>query len=71
MIAHHLGMRIAQRIGTVVGRADLGCEKLYDLLAVGLIKARNLAGLAAFDPDRMHIEWDKRIRKSPVETSRP
>jgi hypothetical protein len=68
MIAHQLGMRIAQRIGNVVGRANLSYEKLYDLLAVRLIKARDLADLATFDPDRRHIERDKRIRKSPVES---
>jgi len=68
MIAHQLGMRIAQRIGNVVGRANLSYEKLYDLLAVRLIKARNLGELAAFDPDRRHIERDKRIRKSPVKS---
>ena len=68
MIAHQLGMRIAQRIGNAVGRARLSYEKLYDLLAVQLIKARNLDELDAFDPDRRHIERDKRIRKSPVES---
>ena len=61
-------MRIAQRIGKVMGRANLSYEKLYDLLAVRLIKARNLDELAAFDPDRRHVERDKRIRKSPVES---
>lgn len=47
---------------------DEHLKKLYDLLAVRPIKARNLDELAAFDPDRRHIERDKRIRKSPVES---
>jgi hypothetical protein len=68
MIAHQLGMRIAQKIGNLVGRARLSYEKLYDLLAVRLIKARNLAELAAFDPDPRHVERDKRTRQSPVES---
>lgn len=68
MIAHQLGMWIAQRIGKAIGRARLSYEKLYDLLAVRLIKARDLAELATFDPDPRHVERDKRIRKSPVES---
>lgn len=36
MIAHQLGMRIAQRIRKMVGRGRLSYEKLYDLLAVQL-----------------------------------
>ena len=68
MIAHQLGMKIAQRIGTIVGRARLSYEKRYDLLAVRLIKASTLAEVVAFDPDPRHVERDKRIRKSPVES---
>ncbi|MEX1116535.1 MAG: IS4 family transposase [Akkermansiaceae bacterium] len=68
MIAHQLGMRIAQKIGSRVGRARLSYEKLYDLLAVRLIKASTLAEVAAFDPDPRHVERDKRTRKSPVES---
>jgi hypothetical protein len=68
MIAHQLGMKIAQRIGSMVGRSNLSYEKLYDLLAVRLVKARDLAELTAFSPDRRHIERDKRTRKSPVES---
>ena len=71
MIAHQLGMRIAQRIGNTVGPARLSYEKLYDLndlLAVRLIKARDLAELDTFDPDPRHVERDKRTRKSPVES---
>ena len=68
MIAHQLGMRIAQRIGNMVGRARLSYEKLYDLLAVRLVRARALAEIAAFDPDPRHVARDKRTRKSPVES---
>lgn len=68
MIAHQLGMKIAQRIGSVVGRARLSYEKLYDLLSVRLIHAGNLAEVAAFDPDPRHVTRDKRTRKSPVES---
>ena len=68
MIAHQLGMRIAQRSGNVIGRARLSYEKLYDLLAVRMIKAGCLAELAAFDPDPRHVVRDKRTRKSPVES---
>ena len=68
MIAHQLGMRIAQKIGTTVGRARLSYEKFYDLLAVRLIKAHDLTDVAAFDPDPRQVERDKRTRKSPVES---
>lgn len=68
MIAHQLGMRIAQRIGNLIGRAKLSYEKLYDLLAVRLIIARDLEDLTAFDPDPRHVKRDKRTRKSPVES---
>lgn len=68
MIAHQLGMKIAQRIGSIVGRARLSYEKLYDLLATHLIKAHNLEDSAAFNPDSRHIQRDKRTRKSPVES---
>lgn len=68
MIAHQLGMRMAQAIGNAVGLARLSYEKLYDLLAVRLIKARDVAEVAAFYPDPRHVERDKRTRKSPVES---
>lgn len=68
MIAHQLGTKIAQRVGNVVGRANLVYGKLYDLLAVRLVKGRNSVELDAFDPDRRHIERSKRIRKAPVES---
>ena len=68
MIAHQLGMRIAQRIVSTISRERLSYEKLYDLLAVRLIKARDLAELITFDPDPRHIVRDKRTRNSPVES---
>jgi hypothetical protein len=68
MIAHQLGMRIARRIGAVVGRANLSYEKLYDILAVYLVKVPNFAGLADFSPDSRHVTRDKGTRKSPVES---
>lgn len=68
MIAHQLGMRIAQRIGEMIGRAKLSYEKLYDMLAVNLVKARTPAEAIAFDPDPRHVQRDKRTRKSPVES---
>ena len=67
MIAHQLGMRIAQRIGNMVARARLGYEKLHDLLAKRLVKARDLAEIVAFDPDPRHVARDNRTRKSPEE----
>lgn len=68
MIAHQLGMRIAQRIGEMIGRAKLSYERLYDMLAVNLVKARTPAKALAFDPDPRHVQRDKRTRKSPVES---
>ena len=68
MIAHQLGMRIGQRIGSIVGRARLSYKKLYDLLAVRLIKSRDLADFATFDPNLRYITRDKRTRKSPIES---
>lgn len=68
MIAHQLGTRAAVRLGEVVGRAMVSYEKLYDLLALHLIKAKDLAELCAFAPEPRYIKRDKRIRKSPVES---
>ena len=68
MIAHQLGMNIARSIGAMIGRARLSDEKLYDTLAVWLVKARNPAEAIAFDPDPRHVQRDKRNRKSPVES---
>lgn len=55
----------------MVGRARLIYEKLCDLPAARLIKSRDLAELAAFDPDLRHIGRDKRTRKSCVEEGIP
>ena len=68
MIAHQLGMKIAQRIGGVVGRARLSYEKLYDLLAAHLVKSADLTAVATFNPDPRHVTRDKRARQSPVES---
>ena len=68
MIAHQPGMRIAPRIVSTISRERLSDEKLYDLLAVRLIKARDLTELITFDPDPRHVVRDKRTRKSPVES---
>jgi hypothetical protein len=43
-------MRIACRIGAVVGRARLSHEKLYNLLAGQFIKAADIVSLFDFDP---------------------
>ena len=51
MVAYQLGMRIAQRIVSTISREKLSEEKLYNLLAVRLIKARDLTELIQFDPD--------------------
>ena len=67
VIAHQLGMRMAQRIGNTVGRARLSYEKLYDLPAVRLIKARDLEELGTFNPDPRQVEREKQTRKFPVE----
>jgi hypothetical protein len=61
-------MRMAQKIGNTVGRARLSYEKLYDLLAVRLIKARDLAELDTLDPDPRQVERDNRTQKSLVES---
>jgi hypothetical protein len=68
MIAHQLGMRIACRIGAVVGRARLSYEKLYDLLAGQFIKAPGMAAVFDFEPYPDHVTRDKRHRQSPVES---
>lgn len=68
MIAHQLGMRIARRIGALVGRARLSHEKLYDLLAGQFIKAADIAAIFGFDPYPDHVMRDKRRRQSPVES---
>lgn len=68
MIAHQLGMKMAQLVGGQVGRALLSYEKLYDILAGRLIKVRDIAELFAYDHDPRHVERDKRKRKSPIES---
>ena len=65
MIAHQLCMRIAQRI---VSRQRRSYEKLHDLLADRLIKARDITELITFDPDPRHVARDKQTCKSPVES---
>ena len=67
MIAHQLGMKIAPRIGGVVGLARLSDKKLYDLLALHLIKSADLAGVTAFNPDPRRFMRDKRARQFPME----
>ena len=71
MITHKFVMRMALWIANTVGRARLSYEKLYNLLAVQLIKAHNLAELAAFDPHPRHIKLNKRNRESSVESGIP
>jgi hypothetical protein len=61
-------MRIASRIGAVVGRARLSHEKLYDLLAGQFIKAADIAAIFDFDPYPDHVMRDKRRRRSPAES---
>lgn len=69
MIAHQLGMKISQRVGETVGWPRLSYEKLYDLLAMHLTKARSLWAVLAFDPHPRHVMRDKRRRQSPVESA--
>lgn len=68
MIAHQLSMRIATRAVALNSHARLSFEKLYDLLAVHLVKSRTLNELESFQPDPRHITRDKRRRQSPVES---
>ena len=68
MIAHQLGMRIAARLGQLVGNGRLSYERLYHDLATHFIRARSLAETDAFTPDWRHATRDKRKRESPVES---
>lgn len=68
LIAHQLGMRIAQKFVGQIGRACLSFEKLYDLLGNFFIKLIFLRGLSDFNPDLRHITRDRRRRKSPIES---
>ena len=69
MILHQLGMKMAQVIGARVGRWRLSYEKLYDLLAVYMVKAKTSQILRDFSPDPRHITRDKRTRQSPIESA--
>lgn len=66
MIAHQLAMRIARAMGQGIGRERVSREKLYDLFAVHIVKARTLGELCGFDPDLRHIVRDRRARQSPI-----
>jgi hypothetical protein len=69
MITHQLGMRIACRIGAVVGRARLSHEKRYDLLAAfHQLKFWGLAEMTAFNPHPRRFTRDKPARQSRVES---
>ena len=68
MIAHHLGMKAAVRLGAIVGRAMVSYEKLYDSLASHLVKARGLDELCGYDPELRYVKREKRRRLSPVES---
>ena len=65
---NQLGTRIAMHIASRIGRATISYEKLYDILAAHLVKARDLTELTNFDPDPRHIKRDNRNRKSPIES---
>jgi hypothetical protein len=54
---------------TQIGRWRLSFEKLYDLIAIDLLKAKSLADLRDFNPDLRHIARDKRARQSPCRIS--
>ena len=69
MIAHQLGMKVAQLLGEQVGRWQLSYEKLYDLLAVSMVKSESFIGLCNFSPAIRHIIRDKRSRVSPIESA--
>lgn len=69
MIKHQLGMKVAQLMGDQVGQWRLSFEKLYDLLAIYVVKARSVFNLRDFSPDIRHIVRDKRARQSPVESA--
>lgn len=68
LIAHQLGMRMAQKFTKQVGRDRLSFEKLYDLLANFFIKLVSLRRLMDFSPDLRHITRDRRRRQSPIES---
>jgi IS4 transposase len=68
MIAHQLGMRVAASMTAALGRARLSYEKLYDVLATHLVRARDPDEFSAFDLDPRHVRRDKRRRESPVDS---
>ena len=68
MIAHQLGMKMAHAIGAGIDRSRLSYEKLYEIFAGYIIRARDFHELAHFDPDPRHIKRDKRNRKSTVDS---
>lgn len=69
MILHQLGMKMARVVGEQVGRWRLSYEKLYDLLAIHMVKAKTFRSLRDFSPDPRHITRDKRTRQSPIESA--
>ncbi len=68
MIAHQLGMKIAGVLIGQVGRAWLSYERLYDILALYLIKLSDFANLVNFSPDLRHISRGKDAAQSPIES---
>ena len=68
MIAHQLGMKIAGVLVGQIGRARLSYERLYDLLAIYLIKLEDFSGLINFSPDPRHISRGKSSTQSPIES---
>jgi len=68
MIAHQLGMKIAGVLVGQIGRARLSYERLYDLLAIYLIKLEDFSELINFSPDPRHISRGKSSTQSPIES---
>ena len=67
MILHQLGMKFGQLMNARVGRWHLSFERLYDLLAVYMVKAQTPQSLRDINPDHRHITRDKRSRQSSIE----
>jgi len=68
MIAHQLGMKIAGVLVDQIGRARLSYERLYDLLAIYLIKPEDFSELINFSADPRHIPRGKSSKQSPIES---
>jgi hypothetical protein len=68
MIAHQLGMKIAGALIGQIGRARMSYERLYDILALYLIKSKDIADLINFSPDIRHISRGKSAAQSPIES---